>query len=79
MKNSIITILVFLVALSSGAQTKGKASESVETIVITADTALNAQRKVTAYMKTSDYEGPIGIKLRGNSSLAFNQKKYTLE
>lgn len=48
-------------------------------ITITTDTALNAREKVTAHMKTDGYDGPIGIKLRGNSSLAFNQKKYTLE
>ena len=30
-------------------------------------------------MKTEGYDGPIGIKLRGNSSLGFSQKKYTLE
>ena len=48
-------------------------------ITITTDTALNARQKVTAHMKTKDYDGPIGIKLRGNSSLGFNQKKYTLE
>ena len=30
-------------------------------------------------MKTNGYEGTIGIKLRGNSSLGFNQKKYTFE
>ncbi len=30
-------------------------------------------------MKCKDYDGPIGIKLRGNSSLGFNQKKYTQE
>lgn len=48
-------------------------------ITITTDTALNAQRKVTAHMQSADFDGPIGIKLRGNSSLSFNQKKYTLE
>ena len=48
-------------------------------IYITTETALNAQKKVTAHMKCEGYDGPIGIKLRGNSSLSFNQKKYTLE
>ena len=48
-------------------------------ITITTETALNAQKKVTAHMKCEGYDGPIGIKLRGNSSLGFNQKKYTLE
>ena len=51
----------------------------VEMITINVDTPLNAQRKVTAHMKAGHYDGPIGIKLRGNSSLSFNQKKYTIE
>ena len=46
----------------------------VEMITINVDTPLNAQRKVTAHMKAGHYDGPIGIKLRGNSSLSFNQK-----
>ena len=54
-------------------------ANNLHLITITADSALNAQRKVTAHMKAEDYDGPIGIKLRGNSSLSFNQKKYTLE
>ncbi len=48
-------------------------------IIITTDTVLNAQSKVCAKMRTDNYNGNIGIKLRGNSSLAFNQKKYTIE
>ena len=48
-------------------------------ITITTDSLLNAQEKVTAHMKMEGYDGAIGIKLRGNSSLAFNQKKYTVE
>ena len=48
-------------------------------VYITTETALHAQKKVTAHMKCEGYDGPIGIKLRGNSSLSFNQKKYTLE
>ena len=51
----------------------------VEMITINVDTPLNAQRKVKAHMKAGNYDGPIGIKLRGNSSLSFNQKKYTIE
>jgi spore coat protein CotH len=38
-----------------------------------------AQQKVSAHLKTEGYDGPIGIKIRGNSSKAFNQKKYTIE
>ncbi len=53
--------------------------ESLPLITITTQTTLNAREKVGAMMKTAGYEGPIGIKLRGNSSLSFNQKKYTFE
>ena len=55
------------------------AQKSLPTIAITTSTPLNAQEKVAAHMKTEGYDGPIGIKLRGNSSLGFSQKKYTLE
>ena len=78
----IIFLKVFLLAgfaLQLQAQKEGKELKAVEQISITADTTLNAREKVTAYMTAADYEGPIGIKLRGNSSLSFNQKKYTVE
>jgi len=54
-------------------------AKGLPTIEITTTTALNAREKVEARMKTDGYDGPIGIKLRGNSSLGFNQKKYTIE
>ena len=57
----------------------GKMTAAIEQVVITTSEAPNAQKKVTAHMKTKDYDGTIGIKLRGNSSLSFNQKKYTIE
>ena len=71
--------MLALVTLSGLAQTKKKATTAVEQISITAEATLNPQQKVTAHMKAGSYEGPIGIKLRGNSSLSFNQKKYTIE
>ncbi len=71
--------MLALVTLSGQAQTKKKATTAVEQISITAEATLNPQQKVTAHMKAGSYEGPIGIKLRGNSSLSFNQKKYTIE
>ena len=55
------------------------AADKLPLITITTDTALNAREKVTARMTAGDYDGYIGIKLRGNSSLSFNQKKYTIE
>ena len=57
----------------------GELKSNLPIITITTDTALNAREKVTAHMRTEGYDGLIGIKLRGNSSLSFNQKKYTLE
>ena len=76
---AFITLLLVFVALT----TQGKKEEEVQTAVmqlsITADSTLTPQRKVTAHMTATDYDGPIGIKLRGNSSLGFNQKKYTIE
>ncbi|MCR5197950.1 MAG: CotH kinase family protein [Prevotella sp.] len=52
---------------------------------ITTSSAINAQKKVQGTMKVTNsdatccYDGSIGIKWRGNSSLSFDQKKYTLE
>ena len=75
MKSKVFLFLLLALWLcDSSAQQK-----SVGQIFITTDTALNAQRKVSAHMKMDGYDGPIGIKLRGNSSLSFNQKKYTIE
>ena len=54
-------------------------ASNLPVISITTDTPPNAQEKVTARMKMEGYDGYIDIKLRGNSSLAFNQKKYTIE
>lgn len=63
-------------------------------IIIDTNNEINAEEKVDASMKiifdkgkksfsstetSYHYNGPIRIKLRGNSSLSFNQKKYTLE
>ena len=83
-KKAIITFLLALAAIAGQAQKKASAQkEAQQTVVgqisITAETPLNAQRKVTAHMTMDDYDGPIGIKLRGNSSLGNNQKKYTFE
>ena len=70
---------MFLALAASTAQGKEETADAVKQIIITADESFNAQRKVAAHMKAGDYDGAIGIKLRGNSSLSFNQKKYTIE
>lgn len=55
------------------------AADGLPIVRITISSPLNAQNKVPAQMQAGDYNGSIGIKLRGNSSLSFNQKKYTIE
>ncbi len=76
MGKKVIVTLLFAISLCSG---MGQESKIVEQISITVDSVLSARQKVTGHLKARDYEGLIGIKLRGNSSLSFNQKKYTIE
>ena len=73
----MIRLLTIIVLLAFANMMQGK--NDVEMITINVDSPLNAQQKVTAHMKAGHYDGTIGIKLRGNSSLSFNQKKYTIE
>ena len=69
-------------------------SSNLPLVFIQTNATINADRKVAGTMRIIDhrdglrnhaddtdydYDGPIGIKLRGNSSLNFDQKKYTLE
>jgi len=69
-------------------------SSNLPIIVIQTEATINADAKVRGTMKVIDngeaqrnstadttynYNGYIGIKLRGNSSLSFDQKKYTIE
>jgi len=70
----LLMALFMMTACHVNAQQSG-----LPVITIKAETEVNATKKVTAYMKTDGYDGAIGIKLRGNSSLSFNQKKYTFE
>ncbi|MCR5180536.1 MAG: CotH kinase family protein, partial [Bacteroidaceae bacterium] len=72
-------MLLLFVALPLQAQNESVGADKVWSISIETEAELNAQEKEPAFMKAGDYEGPIGIKLRGNSSLSFNQKKYTIE
>ena len=72
----MIRLLTIIVLLAFANMMQGK--NDLEMITINVDSPLNAQ-KVTAHMKAGNYDGTIGIKLRGNSSLSFNQKKYTIE
>lgn len=70
----LVAALFMMTAFQANAQSSG-----LPLITIKAETELNATKKVTAHMQTDGYNGAIGIKLRGNSSLSFNQKKYTFE
>lgn len=69
-------------------------SSNLPLVYIHTDTTINADKKVPGTMRVIDqgegqrnyatdtvynYNGHIGIKWRGNSSLSFNQKKYTVE
>ena len=55
------------------------AAAELPVVRITTTTTLSSKKKVPARMQAGTYDGAIGIKLRGNSSLSFNQKKYTIE
>ena len=66
-------------SLAASMTTNEAIQDSLPVIAITTGGPLNAQQKEDAHIKTEGYDGRIGIKLRGNSSLGFNQKKYTLE
>ena len=55
------------------------AAAELPVVRITTTTTLSSKKKVPARMQAGTYDGSIGIKLRGNSSLSFNQKKYTIE
>lgn len=78
-KRTIISLLTAVFTLSASSQVEREESNAVGQISITTDSMLTPQRKVTAHMAAPGYDGCIGIKLRGNSSLSFNQKKYTIE
>ncbi|MBO7141386.1 MAG: CotH kinase family protein [Prevotella sp.] len=73
-KNFLLCIALALTLVDTTAQ-----QLTVGQMSITVESSLNPQHKVPGHLLTDGYDGPIGIKLRGNSSLGFNQKKYTIE
>ena len=73
MKRFGLLLFAVLAVLSLMATTK------LPVVKITTNTTIGKGKKVSAHMQAGDYNGNIGIKLRGNSSLSFNQKKYTIE
>ena len=81
-------------ALQANADDVTFTSSNLPIVIIQTDQAINAETKVRGTMKiicngegeinhisdaANDYDGYIGIKWRGESSLNFNQKKYTIE
>ena len=74
MKRFGMLLLTVLVAAING-----MAATKLPVVRITTSTTIGNREKVPAQMLAGDYNGAIGIKLRGNSSLSFNQKKYTIE
>ena len=79
MKKILTLSVIMLMALVTLSTCSLHAENSLPMITITTSAQPNSQEKVAAHMKTDGFDGPIGIKLRGNSSLMFNQKKYTIE
>ena len=79
---------------SQGRKVEFTSSNLPIVIIETGGKAINSESKLTAIMKIIDngsgrrnkvtdkpngYDGKIGIKLRGNSSLYFEQKRFTIE
>lgn len=77
-----------------GGQQHDGLTSNLPLIIINTTATINADEKVPGTMRivnhadgslnnindpATDYDGRIGIKLRGNSSLSFDQKKYTIE
>lgn len=78
----------------SAAATSTAFTSNLPIVVIESKQSINAQKKTNGTMKvinrgkgkrnsssdtTFEYDGFIGIKWRGNSSLSFDQKQYTIE
>ena len=71
-KIAVLTLIAALALPLSG--------QTLPQVVIRCANEINGTVKVPAEMKIEGvYDGAIGIKLRGNSSQSFNQKKYTIE
>ena len=85
MKRLFCLLAVAVLALTDGMAAQDKLPRIDITTTTPLETGMGffpgagAQQKVPAHMKTEGYDGPIGIKIRGNSSKGFNQKKYTIE
>ena len=94
MTKTILTLAFLLLTLTGKADNVTFTSSNLPIVIIQTQQAINADEKVMGTMKIinngegqinhvtdtpNDYDGHVGIKLRGESSLNFNQKKYTIE
>ena len=94
MKWCYLWVATAWIGINAHADNVTLASSNLPIILIQTDEAINADVKVKGTMKIisngegqenkvtdtpNDYDGWIGIKWRGESSLNFNQKKYTIE
>ena len=90
----ILMLLTFKVSAQGSYQSSDVLKTNLPIVLIDVNEQLTNTEKRPAHMrviysegkrqyssddKTYEYDGAIGIKLRGNSSLSFPQKKYTLE
>jgi|WetSurMetagenome_2_1015567.scaffolds.fasta_scaffold118615_1 hypothetical protein len=90
----IITFYIVLISLGLFGQNEFSSSNLPIVIINTNNQTIPADEKISANMKIVyngegqrnavtdvkyNYSGYIGIKLRGNSSLSFDQKQYTIE
>ena len=94
MNKILLLIAGMLIGMPAFADNVTFTSSDLPIIIIHTQNAINADAKVMGTMRIIDngegkvnhvddqpteYDGHIGIKWRGNSSLSFNQKKYTIE
>ena len=94
LKSTFLMAMTLSSALQANADDVTFTSSNLPIVIIQTDQAINAETKVRGTMKiicngegeinhisdaANDYDGYIGIKWRGESSLNFNQKKYTIE
>lgn len=91
---TVMSAFTFLAVQGAETENDTVFSSNLPLVIIHTSEAINAESKVMGTMRVIyggpgkrncltdtifDYDGLIGIKWRGNSSLSFEQKKYTIE
>ncbi len=94
LKSALFSCLIMASSIRALADHVSFTSSDLPIIIINTTEAINADSKVMGTMKIinngvgktnhisdtpNDYDGYVGVKWRGESSLSFNQKKYTIE